>query len=45
LRMRFRSRGIDVVVHVDANVPGNDRHDGRISTYGCRRDAAPGLHP
>jgi hypothetical protein len=36
LRMRFRSRGIDVVVHVDANVPSNDLRNARINRLGRR---------
>ena len=31
LRMRFRPRGIDMVVHVDANGPGHDLRNARIT--------------
>ena len=36
LRMRFRPRGIDMVVHVDANGPGHDLRNARIHSIGRR---------
>ena len=33
LRMRFRPRGIDMVVHVDANDPGHDLRNPRIKKF------------
>ena len=36
LRMRFRPRGIDMVVHVDASGPGHDLRNTRINLI-CRR--------
>ena len=36
LRMRFRPRGIDMVVHVDANGPRHDLRNARINPIGRR---------
>jgi hypothetical protein len=36
LRMRFRPRRIDMVVHVDANGPGYDLRNAGINSIGCR---------
>jgi hypothetical protein len=39
LRMRFRPRGMDMVVHVDANGPRDDLRNARVNPIGRR------IHP
>ena len=41
LRMRFGPRGIDMVVHVDANGPGHDLRNARIHPIGRRIQVMP----